>query len=278
MTRAVLLAGMAGICAAAAVVELAAAGRPRSGRTRGRARRGALLSALSGVGRALGVPAGPGDLEARLAAAGASARVGPSEVMAAKTGAALVALLCAAGLAAALPGRLGLVALAGAPCAAFLAPDAWLRRRAAARSGVIALELVDLLDLLRVALGAGLPATRALAEIGRRHPGILAGELRAAAARIDVGVPRAAAVDELVVRCPLPGVRALVAALDRADRHGSALGPALTALAVQARADRARAVRERAARSAPKIQLAIALGLVPGVMLLVAAALVAALT
>jgi tight adherence protein C len=285
VTRAVLLAGIAGACAAAALVELTAAApsrrdgeQSRRDGARAHARRGALLGALARLGRALGAPAAPGDLESRVAAAGVSARVGPSELMAAKTGAALVALLCAAGLMTALPGRLGLAALAGAPCAAFLAPDAWLRRRAAARARAMALELADVVDLLRVALGAGLPATRALAEVGRRHPGLLARELGAAAARIELGVPRAAAIGELAVRCPLPGVRALSAALDRADRHGSALGPALTALAEQARADRARAVRERAARAAPKIQLAIALGLVPGVMLMVAAALVAALT
>ena len=32
-------------------------------------------------------------------------------------------------------------------------------------------ELADVTDLLRVAIAAGLPATRALAEVGRRHRG-----------------------------------------------------------------------------------------------------------
>lgn len=287
MTSAAVLAGAAGVCAAVGLAELAAsaprrrnsdAAGSRADRERtARTPRGVLLRALTRAGGALGVPSAPGDLDGRLAAAGA-ARVGPSEVMAVKTGAALVALLAAAPLVPALPGRLGVPALAAAPCAAFLAPDAWLRRRAAARGRAMALELADVLDLLRVAMGAGLPATRALAEVGRRHPGLLAAELRAAAARIDLGVRRAEAVADLVARCPVAGIEALAAALDRADRHGTALGPALAALAAQARADRARAVRERAARAAPKIQLAIALGLVPGVMLLVAAALVAALT
>jgi tight adherence protein C len=73
-------------------------------------------------------------------------------------------------------------------------------------------------------------------------------------------------------------VRSLVAAIERADRHGAPLAPALAALAHDARADRARALGDQAARAAPKIQLVIAQLLVPGVLLLVAAALVGALS
>jgi tight adherence protein C len=51
------------------------------------------------------------------------------------------------------------------------------------------------------------------------------------------------------------------------------LAPALAALAVEARAEQARRVRDGAARAAPKIQLVVALVLVPAVMLLVAAVL-----
>ena len=68
-----------------------------------------------------------------------------------------------------------------------------------------------------------------------------------------------------------------MAALGRADRHGAPLGPALAALAADARADRSRTVREQASRAAPKIQLVVALLLVPAVMLLVGAAMAAAL-
>jgi acyl-CoA reductase-like NAD-dependent aldehyde dehydrogenase len=57
-----------------------------------------------------------------------------------------------------------------------------------------------------------------------------------------------------------------------------ALGPALAALALEARADRARLAREAAARAAPKVQLVVAALLVPGAMLLIASALLGALT
>jgi tight adherence protein C len=198
--------------------------------------------------------------------------------MAVKAGAAVLAFVSALPLAAALPGRLGPVAAVAAPAGGFLVPDLWLRRRIRRRARAMAAELADVLDLMRVAVDAGLSPARALAEVGRRRHGALAAELRAAAARIDLGVPRAEVLATLERRCPTEGVAPLTAALLRAERHGAPLGPALTALATDARARHAQRLRERAARAAPKIQLVVALLLVPAVMLLVGAALATALS
>jgi tight adherence protein C len=68
-----------------------------------------------------------------------------------------------------------------------------------------------------------------------------------------------------------------VAALDRAARHGAPLAETLAAQARDARFALRRRVREEAARAGPKIQLVVALLLVPSVLLIVAAALLAAL-
>jgi tight adherence protein C len=68
-----------------------------------------------------------------------------------------------------------------------------------------------------------------------------------------------------------------VVAVGRSDRHGSPLGPGLAALAADARAEHARRLHDRAAKAGPKIQLIVALLLVPAVMLLVAAALLSTL-
>jgi tight adherence protein C len=135
-------------------------------------------------------------------------------------------------------------------------------------------EIADVVDLLRVAVEAGLPAGRGLAEVGRRCGGLLGSELGAAATRMELGATRAEALEELLRRCPGDGVTTLVAAILRADRHGAPLAPALRALAAEARAEQARRVRDEAARAAPKIQLVVALVLVPAVMLLVAAVMV----
>jgi len=272
MTRAEPIAALAGVLAAAAIVELAFGWRAGRARRRdGLARAARVLARRAGAG-----PRAGGGLAARVDAAGLAAGVG--EVMLAKLAAAPIAALAVVAFVPAAPGRLGIVLLAAAPPAGFLAPELWLRRRARARARVIEAEQGDVLDLLRVAVDAGLGPWRALGEVGRRHPGVLAGELGAAARRVRLGVPADAALARLERRCPAAGTHALTAALRRADRLGAPPGRALAALAQEARAREARRAAEHAARAAPKIQLVVALLLVPSVLLLVAAALVPALT
>lgn len=255
------------------------AARGPAGVSAGRRVRGVrAAAALAGLGRRLGVPAvAPATLAARIEAAGAPLGLGVADLLAVKAGAAAVALVAGAPLAAVLPGRLPLPAAVAAPVVGFLAPDWILARRVRRRARAMELELPDLLDLLRVAVGAGLAVPRALEEVGRRHGGLLAGEWRRAAGRMALGVSQREAMRELARRCPAAGMAALVAALGRAERHGAPLGPSLAALAADARAARAQRVREHAAKAAPKMQLVIALLLVPSVLLLVGAALVAAL-
>ncbi|MGZ4269477.1 MAG: type II secretion system F family protein, partial [Solirubrobacteraceae bacterium] len=110
-------------------------------------------------------------------------------------------------------------------------------------------------------------------EVGRRGRGPLAAELRAAATRAALGAPHADALAQQLRRCPVEGLDGLAAAVARAERHGAPLAPGVRALAVDARARAAQRLRDRAARAAPKIQLVVALLLVPAVMLLVAATL-----
>lgn len=266
----------AGACAALGAIALAELHALRGSRPRRPREPALLVGVLTRVGRRLGVAPAPEDLARRLAAAGAPATLRPADVMAVKTGAALVALLATVGPATTLPGRLGPVALIAAPLAAAAMPELWLRRRARARGRVMASEVADVLDLLRVCVEAGRPPSAALAEVGRRHRGLLGLELRRAAHALALGHSRRDVLDALAARCPVDEMLSLTAALRRADRHGAPLAPALAALAADARATRARAVREQAAKAAPKIQLVVALLLVPAVMLLVGAALASA--
>ena len=264
----VLLATLAAIAAAAGLTDLAEARRkPR--------RSGTALSLVTRLGASLGVNPS-GGLAARTAAAGLDRPT--SEIVALQAGLALLTTLAALPIATLAPGRLGLALILAAPVTGFLAPEYALRRRARTRARVMEAELPDVLDLLRVAIAAGLAPRRALAEVGRRHPGLLASELRSAAARTAMGETAERALTRLQARCPATGVAALVAALKRAERHGAPLATALAAQAAEARSLRAARRSELAARAAPKIQLVVALLLVPAVLLLVAAALLEALT
>ena len=219
----------------------------------------------------------PRDLAARIEAAGRPGGLGERELMAAKAAAALAGGGVGATLSAAAPGRLGPLLLVGGPCAGFLAPDLWLARLAASRARRVRRELPAMLDLLRVTVQAGLSLQAALASVGRRTSGPLAHEWRALARETELGVPLLSALEGSVRRFPLPEIRAFASALERAIRHGAPLAEALAAQAREARFALRRRVQEDAARAGPKIQLVVALLLVPSVLLLVAAGLVVAL-
>ncbi|MCU0257569.1 MAG: type II secretion system F family protein [Solirubrobacteraceae bacterium] len=273
MSGAALLAGLA---AALGVLALGEAVRlcPRRRRL---ARAGRVRAGWRRLAARTGLPAPPPGLAARVAAAGPPAGIGVREVMALKCALAPAVLLAALTPAALLPSRAGTLVLLLAPAAGFAAPDLALARRARRRACALRAEAPAVLDRLRLAVEAGLAPGAALEHAARDGRGPLSAELRAAGAAIACGAGRAAALERLRARCPAPEVHALAAALARADRHGAPLGPALTALAEGARAERTRRVRERAQRAAPKIQLAVALLLVPAALLLIAAGLVAGL-
>jgi tight adherence protein C len=275
VTLAPPLAFAAGALGAAGLALLLWPLGPRSGAARG----ARLLRALAAAGGRLrsGGATAPRDLAARIAAAGRPAGLGARELMAAKVAAALAAGAVGALLAAAAPGRLGALIAVAAPAAGFLAPDLWLARLAAGRARRVRRELPLLLDLLRVTVEAGVSLGEALRSVGERADGPLAAEWRVVGRRLALGVPLSAALAGMAEGVPLPEVRALVAALDRARRHGAPLAETLTAQARDARFSLARRVREDAARAGPKMQLVVALLLVPSVLLLVAAALLSAL-
>jgi tight adherence protein C len=200
-----------------------------------------------------------------------------SEPHAAKVGAATAA--AAVGLAAGmvLPGRLALVAAGAAPVAGFFAPDVWRARHRAERAAQVRRDLPALLDLLGVAVAAGLSLSQALAEVGRRSRAPLAREWAGIAAQVALGVPLGDALEAHRRELDMPEIDSFTGALIRVARHGAPLSDTLTAQAREVRLARRRRIQEEAARAGPKMQLVVALLLVPSVMLLVAAALVAAL-
>ncbi len=280
MSGAAVLAALAGACAAPATLEaLACARRVRAARTgrRGWDARGWPAGILPRLARRLGLPGAPGDLAGRVAAAGVPPWLGTGELMVVKCAFAGCAAAAALLAGPALPGRLGALVLVAGPALGFAAPDLLLIRRARLRARAARAEAADLFDRVRLAADAGLSTAMALTRAARDGHGPLAAELRALAAATDLGVPREEALRGLTARLPVPEVHALAAAVRRTERHGAPLGAAAAALAADARAGRARRVRDRAQRAAPKIQLIVALLLVPAVLLLVAAGLLAGL-
>lgn len=216
----------------------------------------------------------PLDLAARIEAAGST--LSPTEFMALKALAAMTAMPIGAALGATAPGRLGILLTALAPVAGFFAPDLHLRKRTKARIRTTRQELPALLDLLRVAIDAGMSPSHALAAVGVRSDALLARAWRRAGDEVQLGVPLDESLRRMAARIPAPELQALAAAITRTTTHGAPLSTTLAAQARDARLARRRRIEEEAAKAAPKIQLVVALLLVPSVLLMVAAAMLAA--
>jgi tight adherence protein C len=177
------------------------------------------------------------------------------------------------------PASLRVLALltTAAGVAGYVAPDLWLARRSRRRIDVALRDLPDMLDLLRVAVAAGASPIRALTIVAGEFPGPLADEWRRVSAAAELGMRQRDALHGLAERIPHDDVRAFVETLRRGQRHGTSLTGALAAQAARMRHSRAQQLRERGARAGPKIQLVVALVLVPSVLLLLIAGVVAEL-
>ena len=259
------------LLSAAALHELAAA---RGEFAADAGRRLARRISASPAGRALAAVAGP-RVEARIRAAGLGGRLGARDVALTRAAAALIALPAAVALAPAAPGRTGVLVALGLPLAAALSPDLALERLIKRRRAALAAALPASLELMAVrAASGGGPLTLlgdARAALG---DGPLRGELAAAWAEVRCGVPQSRSLERLGTEGG-PELAALAVAIERSRRLGAPLADNLQRQAAALREEQGRSLAESAARAAPKIQLVVALMLVPSVLLLVAAAIAA---
>lgn len=211
----------------------------------------------------------------RLARAGMAERMSVASFMRAKAAASLCGLGVGLLAAPAAPGRLGPAVLAGLVAGGFLAPDAWVQRIAHRRRDELVGALPDALDLVAVGVATGRTPVALFGEIAQGATGALAGELALAVAQIESGSTQTAALASLRERTGTPELGALAAAIERSRRYGSPLSEQLHAQAATLRGEERRRIEERAARAAPKIQLVVAMVLVPSALLAIVAALIA---
>jgi tight adherence protein C len=236
--------------------------------------RGRLRAGFEGGGRATRAALRLG-LPDRISRAGLGDRLPLVTVLLAKLAAAAAGGLTALAVLPAAPGRLALLVAVGMPAAGFFVPDAVLERRARLRSRRLLGALPDAFDLLAVGAASGRSPAAGFAELARASEGPLADELRITVAEISCGRSLAEALRSLCSRVPGGEVATLCAAIERSHRYGSPLAGQLRRQSSALRRDQRRAVEEHAARAAPKIQLVVALVLVPSVLLMIAAALIA---
>lgn len=212
--------------------------------------------------------------EQRLRRSGLGPRLPLPQLMIAKSFLLLTGLVFVSSILSSSPGRLMSAAALVMPVALFLLPDVMLEMAFRRRLRSIKQGLSDALDLAANGIGAGQDPLNALASASPADAP-LGLELRALAAVRRCGATRREALAEMRERVPTHEIANLSAAVERSSRFGSPLAERLREHAVELRRSQMRAIAEHAARSSPRIQLVVALLLVPSVLLMIAAGLLA---
>ena len=148
------------------------------------------------------------------------------------------------------------------------------RLRVASAASDVVRNLPEVVDLLALAVGAGLTVPLAVAAVGRRAEGPVARAFADVTTLVGLGRRCSDVLDELPARLGEP-VRPLVAALVDSERYGAPLGDALARLAADVRDDRRRQAEEAARRVPVKLLFPLVCCVLPAFALLTVAPLLA---
>ena len=157
----------------------------------------------------------------------------------------------------------------------FLAPDWQLEVGLAARRTAGLMELPALLDMLTIAVSAGLALEQALVQVARQSSGTVATELQRATREMALGRrPLIEALEAMAVRSAVPELARLVAQLRAAHEQGIPLAQTLAIQADALREQKRLRIIEQGGKATTRMVLPVALFILPTlfVVLLVPAA------
>lgn len=226
-------------------------------------RLGTRCPAPSGLVRALRRHHRPGDIDA----AGLDGMLDADALGRIRAGLVTVALVVGGVLAVASP----VAAVLAVPLMVIgvMLPSLLIARRARGRRRALVADLPDLIDMVVLCTDAGLPLESSLRVAVDRFTGVLAEEIRAVLVRLDLGTPRRVAYRGLAARMDVRELTSLVGAILQAEELGTPISGVLSRQADLLRVNRRQAIRDHAAQAAPKVQLVVAMIMVPGALLLV---------
>lgn len=138
----------------------------------------------------------------------------------------------------------------GAGAAGFFLPVYWLKRQIRARQDEIQRAMPDALDMLTIAVTAGLGFDGALQTVGDKWDNALAAEFRKVIREMQVGVPRPEALRSMAQRANVTEMSQFVAILVQADQLGLSISKVLETQSTQMRLLR-RQRAEELAQQAP---------------------------
>jgi tight adherence protein C len=156
----------------------------------------------------------------------------------------------------------------------FYTPRVILRRKIAARQQRITWALADALDLMVIAVEAGLGLNAALNRVGEElkdlHPDMHK-ELEMVNLEIRVGRSREEALRNLTERTGVDDIRSFVALLIQADRFGSSIAKAVRVFADSLRTKRRQRAEQASAKAALKLLIPLTAFLFPVIVVTILA-------
>lgn len=151
----------------------------------------------------------------------------------------------------------------------FFAPDFLIVRRAGARQSDLRKALPETLDLMAIAVQAGMGLEGAIDLVTRRLPGSLSEEFQRMLREIQLGASRKEALQHLRERTEVSELSTFALALIQSDSLGTPLVDVLRAQSAQMRTLRRQRAREYAAKVPVKLLFPLLVGIFPALAVVI---------
>ena len=196
------------------------------------------------------------DMQNRLNLAGRPGNLSPSDFQALRYGAAVVLFVVGIlfGLLFHSPVAIALSALMGGVIGYF-APGYYISTKVSARRKEIQLGLPDVMDLLTIAVEAGLGFDAAVQRVTEKFDNALADEFKTVLQEVRLGRPRLEALDEMGRRCGVEDLHNFTQAVIQSEQMGVGLAKILRLQSEEMRRKRRQRAEELAAQASLKMML-----------------------
>jgi tight adherence protein C len=151
----------------------------------------------------------------------------------------------------------------------FFLPDLWVARKGDARQNEIRRTLPETIDLMAIAVQAGMGLEGAIELVARKLPGALGEELQRLLQEIQLGSSRRQALQKLRERTEINELSTFAMALIQADQIGSPVAEVLQTHSQEMRMLRRQRARETAAKLPVKLLFPLLLTIFPALMIVV---------